>query len=219
MKKLFSLILVILLLSGCSIVYIDKQSIDEIIDSILVNDSNLKSVSLEGYSYYLPQGISLSRNDRGNSILKYNHNKMYLYVDLISYYHKVDYVYEKYDGAFYSKEINKNNKKGYLVINQVSDSYFIEFMYNYSKIEAYVLEKDINKTITQMAYVLNSIKFNDAILDSLVGEKSLEYLEEEFNIFKPNGEHSNFLDWVEVYDDGRSESKDEDILEIEGNIE
>ena len=92
-------------------------------------------------------------------------------------------------------------------------------MYNYSKIEAYVEKKDLNKTITQMAYVLNSIKFNDSILDSLVGEKSLDYSEEEFNIFKPNGEQSDFLDYVEQYDDGRTESKNEDVLELEGNIE
>ena len=90
MKKLLFLSCMILLLSGCSIVYVDKQSIDEIIDSILIDDTNLKSVSLEGYSYFLPQGVSLSRNDAGNSMLYYNHKKMYLYVDLISYYHKVN---------------------------------------------------------------------------------------------------------------------------------
>ena len=209
----------ILLLSGCSVVYVDKQSIDEIIDSILLSDRNLKSVSLEGYSYYLPQGISLTRNDRGNSILNYNHKKMYLYVDLVSYYHKVDYVYEKYEGFYYSREINNDNLKGYLVITEVSDNYFIEFMYNYSKIEAFVSKDDLNETITKMAYVLSSIKFNDSVLDSLIGENSLDYSEEQFNIFKPNGEQSDFLDYVEQYDDGRTNSKDEDILELEGNIE
>lgn len=219
MKKLLFLSCMILLLSGCSIVYIDKQSIDEIVDSVLSSSTNLKSVSLEGYSYFLPQGVNLSRSDAENSILYYNHNKMYLYVDLISYYHKVDNE-NKIDGNFYySKIINKNGYKGYLVITNISDNYFVEFMYKYSKIEAYVNKEDLNKTITKMAYILNSIKFNDSVIESLIGNNALSYTEEKFNIFKPGGEESNFLDYVEKYDDGRANSKNEDILELEGKIE
>jgi len=219
MKKLLLLGCMILLLSGCSIVYIDKQSIDEIIDVILSDDTKLKSVSLEGYSYFLPQGVNLSRNDAGNSILYYNHNKMYLYVDLISYYHKVDSKYEESDNVYYSKRIDKNGYNGYLVITEISDKYFIEFMYNYSKIEAYVSERDLKKTITTMAYILHSIDFNDSILDSIVGDNLLDYSEETFNIFKPNSGESNFLDYVEQYDDGRTNSKNEDVLDLDGNIE
>lgn len=219
MKKLVFLGCMILLLSGCSIVYVDKQSIDEIVEDILSSDVRLKSVSLEGYSYYLPQGVSLSRNDAGNSILYYNHKKMYLYVDLISYYHKVNNEYKEDNNYYYSKSISKNGYNGYLVITEVSDNYFVEFMYRYSKIEAYVNKNDLNKTITTMAYILNSIEFKDSVLESLIGENSLNYSEENFNIFKPNGDESDFLDYVEQYDDGRTESKNEDILEIEGNIE
>ena len=209
----------ILLLSGCSVVYIDKQSIDEIVYSIISNDTNLKSVSLEGYSYFLPQGVSLNRNQKENSILYYNHKKMYLYVDLISYYHKVDSNYTKNQDAYYSLPIDYNGNKGYLEITQISTNYFIEFMYHYSKMEAYVSEQDLKKTITVMAYILNSIEFNDSVIESLVGENLLNYSEEQFNIFQPNGEQSDYLDYVEQYDDGRMNSKDEDILELEGNIE
>lgn len=219
MKKLLFLCCMILLLSGCSVVYIDRQSLDEIIDGILSGESNLKSVSLEGYSYYLPQGVNLSRNSAGNSILYYNHKKMYLYVDLISYYHKVDNDYKVNTDFYYSKAIDKNGYKGYLVVTEVSDNYFVEFMYRYSKMEAYISKEDLNKTVTVMAYILNSIKFNDAVLDSVIGENSLDYSEEIFNIFKPNGDESDFLDYVELYDEGRTNSKNEDILDLEGNIE
>ena len=219
MKKLLCLSAMILLLSGCSVVYIDKQSIDEIVYSIISNDTNLKSVSLEGYSYFLPQGVSLNRNQKENSILYYNHKKMYLYVDLISYYHKVDSNYTKNQDAYYSLPIDYNGNKGYLEITQISTNYFIEFMYHYSKMEAYVSEQDLKKTITVMAYILNSIEFNDSVIESLVGENLLNYSEEQFNIFQPNGEQSDYLDYVEQYDDGRMNSKDEDILELEGNIE
>ena len=219
MKKLLVLCCMILLLSGCSIVYIDKQSIDEIIDSVLVGNTNLKSVSFEGYSYFLPHGVNLSRNDAGNSVLYYNGKRMYLYVDLISYYHKVDLVNEEVNNFYYYKTIDKNGYKGYLAITEIENNYFIEFMYRYSKIEAYVSHESLKKTITTMAYILNSVKFNDNILDSLIGENSLNYTEEYFNIFKPSGEQSDFLDYEIEYDDGRTNSKNEDILDLEVNIE
>lgn len=209
----------ILLLSGCSIVYVDKQSIEEIVDSIMTEGTKLKSVSLEGYSYFLPQGVSLSRNEGENSVLYYNHKKMYLYVDLISYYHKVDSNYIENPSVYYSLSIDKNGNKGYIEITQISTNYFIEFMYHYSKIEAYVNKQDIRKTVTVMAYILNNVSFNDSVIESLIGNNSLNYSEEQFNIFKPNGEQNDYLDYVEQYDDGRTNSKNEDVLELEGNIE
>lgn len=219
MKKLMFLGCMILLLSGCSLVYVDNQSYEEIIDSVLVSNTKLKSISLEGYSYFLPQGVSLNRCDQQNSILYYNHKKMYLYVDLVSYYHKVDSNYEHNKNSYYSVAIDKNGYKGYLEINKIANSYFVEFMYHYSKIEAYVDEDDLKRTVTVMAYILNSVQMNDSVLESLIGSGSLNYLEEQFNIFQPNGEQSDYLDYVEKYDDGRSNSKDEDILDLDDNME
>ena len=210
----------ILLLSGCSIVQIENQSIDDIINTIITGDAKLKSVSLDGYSYYLPQGVSLNSTDQGNSILYYNHQKMYLYVDLISYYHKVNSSYSENNKSYYSKKIENGNHQGYLEITKISSNYFIEFMYHYSKMEAYVKdEASLKRTITVMAYILNNIQFQDSILDSLIGDASFDYSEEPFNIFQPNGEASDFLDFVEQYDDGRTNSKDEDILELVKELE
>lgn len=218
-KHTFLLAIIILLACGCSIVRINKQSIDEIVNDILSKDSDIKTVSLEGYSYYLPQGVNLKSNKFLNSTLYYNHRKMYLYVDLISYYNKIENTYKEND-SYYSRKIDINNKTGYLEINEFEDEYFIEFVYNYSKIEGYVKKEDLKKTITVMAYILNSIKYQDSILDSLVGSKSLNYKEEQFNIYKSTGsDNSDFLEAIEQYDDGRKNSKDEDILELDKNIE
>ena len=49
-KRIFVSAMVILLLSGCSIVNINSQSIDEIVDGILNEKTHLKTISLEGYS-------------------------------------------------------------------------------------------------------------------------------------------------------------------------
>ena len=217
---LLCMILIILLLSGCSIVYIEKQSIDEILNTILSEKTKLKSVSLEGYSYYLPQGVNLKTNRSLNSTLYYNHRKMYLYVDLVSYYHKVENTYQENNNSYYSKKLDINDKTGYLEINELENEYFIEFVFNYSKMEAYVKKEDLNKTLTVMAYILRSVKFNKATIESLIGEKLLNYKEESFNIFKANGnDNSNFLDIAEEYDDGRINSKNEDTLDIEENLE
>lgn len=220
LKHIFCMIFIILLLSGCSAVYINNQSIDEIINTTLNKDCDLKSISLKGYSYYLPQGVNLKSSKGLNSVLYYNHNKMYLYVDLVSYYHKVENDYKKVEDAYYSNSIDFNNKKGYLEITKLENNYFVEFMYNYSKIEAYVKENDINKTITVMGYILNSVKFSDSVIDSLVGTGAINYDEEQFNIFKSSGnDGGTFLDVIEQNDDGRMNSKDEDILDIEENLE
>lgn len=219
MKKLLVLSCMILLLSGCSMVYIENQSYEDIINSVITANNKLKSISLDGYSYFLPQGVSLNKCDKQNSVLYYNHKKMYLYVDLVSYYHKVDSNYEFNKNSYFSMNIDKNGYKGYLEINKISDNYFVEFMYHYSKIEAYVSEDDLKKTVTVMAYILNSIQINDSVVEALIGENYLNYSEEQFNIFQPNGEQSDYLDYLEQYDDGRINSKNEDILDLEENIE
>lgn len=220
MKYTLCISFIVLLLSGCSIVSIESEQIPNIVNDILGKSTNLKSVSLEGYSYYLPQNVSLKSSQKSNSVLYYNHNKMYLYVDLVSYYNKTENTYSINNNSYYSDKINLNGKSGYLEISELENKYFVEFMYNYSKFEAYVSKDDLNKTITQMAYILRSIKFQDKILDSLIGEASLNYTSEQFNIYKTNGtEKSDYLEYVEEHDDGRKNSKDEDILEIDENFE
>ena len=215
MKKILVILSLAFLVSGCSMVTIEEQSFDEILHSVIQENFQLENVSLEGYSYYLPKGVLLKRSNSLNSELYYNHRKMYLYVDVYSYYHKVDFTYEVNPDSYYSQAIDLYGKKGYLEITQISTNYFVEFMYNYAKIEAYVDEEDLKKTVTQMAYILNSVDFKDAILDTLVGENELDYNEENFNIFKPTREEGDFLDYEEQYDNGEDQIIDEDNIDLE----
>ena len=219
LKSSLLMISIILLLSGCSVVKINSKSIDDTIVSILKEDTSLKTVSLEGYSYFLPQGVNLKVSKNLNSILYYNHNKMYLYVDIVSYFHKIENSYKIVEDAYYSKRIDINGKSGYVEITKINDNkYFIEFMFNYSKVETYSTKKNINKTLTVMAYILNSVKFNDSLLESLIGESSIKYLEEQFDIFKSNGSEDEFIGYIEQNDDGRMNSKDEDMLILDENV-
>lgn len=222
MKKIIVLLLTVFLVTGCSITIIDNSSIDKIVDNVLKDKITLNNVTLQGYKYYLPKGITLKNKTENNSILYYKQNKIYLYIDLVSYYHKVDNEYKINEDGYYSRSININEKKGYLEINRIDDKYFIEFMYNYAKIEAYVEEQYLNETILDMAYILSSIKYNDIIIESLVGDNKLNYTEENYNIFESRRTDGNFLDYLEEYgqyEDTLGEIPDEDSIDISESTE
>ena len=217
--KLFLCSFILILLSGCSMVYINKESIDDI-TKILGTKTNLKTISVDGYSYYLPQGVNLKENNTLNSVLYYNGYKMYLYVDLVSYYHKIDNTYIENSSSYYSKKIDTKDKNGYLEINELDDKYFIEYVYNYCKLEGYVRKEDLNVVLTKMSYILNSVKYNDTVLESIIGDDLLNYNGETFNIFRANGnDNGDYIEIADEIEENRKDIKDEDRLEIIDNVE
>ena len=201
MKKLLVLLSILTLLTGCTITKINKDSIDKVIDSVMKKDSKLKNVHFEGYSYYVPRGIRFVDKKEYNAILKdeYNNN-YYLYVDVISYYHKVKEKYKVNKKAYYSNEVKTKNKFGYVEIKEDKTGYLVEAMYNYAKIEAYVEKDSLNDAMTNISMILSSMKYNDKVLSSTVGENILSYKEESYNIFKTKEKTSDFLDYVKEYD-------------------
>ena len=93
------------------------------------------------------------------------------------------------------------DKYGYLQIHNIlEDKYFVEIMYNYAKIEVIVTEKDIRETVAYAIAILESITYNDTVLGSLMGENVLNSNELEFNIFETAKSESNYLEFVEQYD-------------------
>lgn len=216
MKKLLVLLSILTLLTGCTVTKINKDSIDKVIDSVMKKDSKLKNVHFEGYSYYVPRGIRFVDKKEYNAILKdeYNNN-YYLYVDVISYYHKVKEKYKVNKKAYYSKEVKTKNKFGYVEIKEDKTGYLVEAMYNYAKIEAYVEKDSLNDVMTNISMILSSMKYNDKVLSSTVGENILSYKEESYNIFKTKEKTSDFLDYVKEYDNYDQEKKDEDNLKID----
>lgn len=216
MKKLLVLLSILTLLTGCTVTKINKDSIDKVIDSVMKKDSKLKNVHFEGYSYYVPRGIRFVDKKEYNAILKdeYNNN-YYLYVDVISYYHKVKEKYKVNKKAYYSKKVKTKNKFGYVEIKEDKTGYLVEAMYNYAKIEAYVEKDSLNDAMTNISMILSSMKYNDKVLSSTVGENILSYKEESYNIFKTKEKTSDFLDYVKEYDNYDQEKKDEDNLKID----
>lgn len=214
MKKLIVLLSILTLsLTGCA--SLNTNSIDKVIETVMKKNSKLKNVNFEGYSYYVPRGLKFLNKNEYNAYLsdQYN-NHYYLYVDVISRYHKVEQKYKVDKKAYYSKEIKTKDKFGYLEINEVKDYYFIETMLNYTKIEAYVSKDNLTDALTDISSILSSVKYNDKVLDTIVGENILNYKEENYNIFETKKNTSDFLDYVKEYDPEES-TTDEDNLEIE----
>lgn len=222
-KKLLILTLVILTITGCT--NLSNTSLDEITNTMLSSKINLVNTVFDGYKYYVPRGLRLiMKNDYNASLLDEYNNTYYLYIDIISYYNneKLDYNTDK--NAYFSKKLNYNDKDGYLEITKIKDSdyYFIEYMYNYGKIESFVKEKELNSAIINMSSILASLTFNRKVLETIVGNKVLNYKEDTYDVMKPKGSTATkdtYLEYEEKYGvyEGYGNNKAEDKIEIEEN--
>lgn len=219
MKKLVVLLsAVLLLMTGCSVTTLSRVDIGSNMKTLLTEKAKLYNVYYEGYKYYVPNGLKFLNKDEYNAkfVDKYG-NKYYLYVDAISYYNKIDNTYEENDESHYSRRLSYNNKDGYIQIDkQDDDSYIINFVFNYAKMEACVSEKDLLYVVDNMCYVLRSIKFNDKVLESLIGENILSYKEENFALFDDNSNSKDdFLEVVEKYEEKNyKKSIDEEQIDL-----
>lgn len=211
MKKLIILIVCFTLLCGCT--KINNDNINDIINSVVSSDNDRANQYRNGYKFYLPNNFSTIKIDDKNNVFKENDIKYYMFVDIVSYYHKVENKYQVNEKAYYSSLINYNNKSGYVEVNVKNDKYLIEIMYNYAKIEVIVNSNDIASAITNSLIILTSVNYNDDIIDNLLEEDVLNYSEETFNIFETNSNDSNFLKVVEEYDNyNEDEVPDYDLI-------
>ena len=192
MKKVLLLCL-LLLLTGCSVVRIDTSSVDNIVNVVLSKDNQLYNHIGKGYKYYIPRGVSYIDTNDYNDVLYSNGIYYYLYIDIISYYYDKVQQYEVNENAYYSKSISINDNEGYLEINkQDDDRYFIEFMYNYSKIEVIAEYDQINDIVLNATYILSTIKFNDNVIEAMLDDNFL-VSEEKYDIFTSKKETNDFL--------------------------
>lgn len=199
MKRLVVLLsVVILFMTGCSVVKLDNTDIGYNIKQLLSKKVKLYNVYYDGYKYYLPKGVRFVKKEDYNAILMDEvNNKYYLYVDAVGYYYKMENDYEENSSSHYSKKLNYNHKDGYIQIDKVDSKYFVQFVYNYVKMEAYVSYRDLTSTVNNMCFILRTMKFNDSVLESLIGDNVLDYKEEDYTLFKADSTKESFLDVVE----------------------
>lgn len=214
MKKYLSLIILLLLLTGCTSIY--DQSYDYIIKDSLENKSEKTNTYLKGYKFYIPIGMSLIGDFNHNNVLYSEGIKYYMYVDLVSFYNKKDNKFEFEEKSYeYSKQFNDKLGDGYVIIRNRNDGKLVEVMYNYAKIE--VVTDNPKLAINNSLTVLKSIKYNYKTIDSMIGSNTLVYDSEQFTLLGPSKNTENFLTYEEeygVYDESK-QKKDEDVIEME----
>ena len=163
-KKMFLLVIITLILTGCTVVRIDATSIDNITKVVLSKNNALYNRIGRGYKYYVPRGVTYIDSSESNDKLYSNGVYYYLYLDEVSYYYKKSVNFKKDNSKYYSKKIKNKNKVGYLEITKKDNLYLIEFVYNYAKIEALVSKKEINRAVLNSSYILSTIKYNNDII-------------------------------------------------------
>ena len=208
MKKVFLCLLLLLICNGCS--NIMNLNYEQIINNTLNSNYQLANENRRGYKYYLPKGMRIIKRTGTNEIFSKEDDNYYLYVDLVSYYNKVDASYEEKKDVVFSKNIKKDDKFGYIEIKKTTnEKYFIEIMYNYAKIEVIVSEDNIKEALAYSTAILTSINYQDTVLKSLMETNSLKSNEVLYNIFETADTESSYLQIAEEY--GQYEEEDETV--------
>lgn len=198
MKKKAILLVILILMSGCTIVRIDTKSIDNIIDVVLSKQNNLYNQIGKGYKYYIPRGVSYINTSEYNDTLYSNGNYYYLYIDVVGYYYKKNITYEESNNQYYFKKIQNADKTGFVSISKVDDKYLIDFAYNFSRIEAMVDKDEINDVILNASYILSTIKYNSSVIKIMLDDDYFKNKEEKYTVFEQQGNNNDFFP---IYED------------------
>jgi len=193
MKKILTFILV-LFISGCTVVRIDTTSIDNIVNVILSKENTLYNRVGKGYKYYIPRGVTYIDTVDLNDKLYSNGNYYYLYVDAISYYNGMEFEYEEKEDAYYSRKISPEDgfkHSGYLEITQKDNLYYVRFVYNYAKIETMVSKENLNDAVLNSAYILSTIQFNSDVIKLMLENEYFVNKEEKYGKFEKNQSAGN----------------------------
>lgn len=197
MKKItIILITLVVLLSGCSVVRINTKDIDSILNAVLTKSNKLYNQVGQGYKYYVPAGVTYIDTDDYTNILYCDGSYYYLYIDVIDYHYKTKTNYKEKTNVYYSKKIDKSDGykfSGYLEITEEdNDMYHIDFLYNYSKVEALVNKSKLNESVLNISYILSTIKYNDNVINIMLDEDYFTNKTGKYNIYKTNGNSNKF---------------------------
>lgn len=197
MHKKLILIICLLLLSGCKQITDNNNYIDKVYNC-LKKEKITNEVSL-GYKYYIPKGVKKIKDFDYNQVFLVDDCYLYLYVDIISFYHNKELKISNNDTAYYYETFGFDGKKGYIQILESDEEYYLNIIYNYSKIEGYIPKAKINKVITLSSIILNSIEYNHTVIEKVLKGDLGQFSEFTYEVDKPEGASSNFSQILEEY--------------------
>ena len=192
MRKIL-IILLMLTLTGCSIVRIDVSSIDNTVDVILSKKNTLYNEDGQGYKYYIPNGVThIDTNDLMHT-LYYNGEYLYLYVDIVSYYYKSKINYKRSNNSYFYKKINNGKQNGYVEVTKQDNLYYVNFYYNYARIEALVTKENLNTTIMNASYILSTINYNKKLIKTMLDEEYFTNKTGKYDLYKTTEKTEKFV--------------------------
>lgn len=197
MHKKLLLICLIFLLIGCKKIENDDNYITLINDCF--NDNYITNKVSTGYKYYVPRGVKKVRDYDYNQVFLVDDSYMYLYVDIISYFYKREIKNVQTDDAYYYQPINYNENTGYIKIVQSEEIYYVTMLYHYSKIEVYTTKENLNKIVMLSSIILNSINYNDNVIEKVLDGDLGKFSEFTYEVEKPDGASNNFSQFLEEY--------------------
>lgn len=199
MYKKIIIVLCLFLFTGCTrTYYMNSLSYEEILEYATIEENNLHNTNNKGFKYYLPTGFSVTNDNDFNQTLSSHNNIYYLNIDIVSYYYKKGTEEVKEIDDYYFYKFNKNYKDGYLRIRKNNDKFFVELCYNYAIIEVEVEESEIKYAVSRGITILNSIKYNDTVIEKKLNDKDLESKETAYKIPEPKekNETKNVLEYI-----------------------
>lgn len=208
-KKLILIIFCLLLLSGCKKINDNGDYIEKVYNC-LKEKSITNEVAL-GYKYYLPKGVKKIKDYDYNQVFLIDDCYIYLYVDIISFFHKEELEKPNVSNKNYYETFNLGDKNGYIFIEKKDEQYYLSIVYNYSKIEGYVEKEKINKVITLSSIILNSIDYNEIVIEKILEGDLGQFSEFTYEVDKPEGASSNFSRYLEEYVQKEDEEREEQL--------
>ena len=129
------------------------------------------------------------------------------------YYYKVENKYKVDKKAFLSSELKNKDKYGYVEVNEDNGKYYVEMMYNYSKIEFYTTEENMPIIISNCLTIVDSIKYNHNLIKIELDNATKDGRELKYELDKPKDSESTFSQYLQ--EDVEEEVKDVVLPDIE----
>lgn len=201
MYKKIILITLSFFLFGCTS-NINQMTLQEIIDESIQEEKTFVNINNKGYKYHLPSEFTVSEDNDYIQKLTSKNRVYYMNVDIVSYYYKnkLEAKHNLDDYEYYT--FSNNNKQGYLRITKNNENFVVELCYNYAIIEVEVEESELRYAISRGILILDSIKYNDLVIEKYIVDKDIENSETIFKIPEPSDKdnHKNVLEYVEEFD-------------------
>ena len=207
MKRFILLIIITLVLTGCSRI---DSNIDNIVAATMKSDINNVNTVSTSYKLYIPVGVMQLVDNEYNQKFKIKDTYVYLYVDTVSYYYKNNMHQDRGLNDYDYYDFTFDDKQGYMRITRKDSKFLVELCYNYAIIEVEVEESELRYAVSRGISILNSIEYNELVIGKYIEDNDIENRETVYNIPEPENkeDNKNVLEYIEEFEVENSDDLD-----------